>query len=184
MNLELQESLSDEFQTIDKNRIFEKIYFDHFPVVKTFVLANNGNLDDANDLFQETLIILLRKLEEDDFVLTAKLKTYLFAIAKNLWHKHLRDNKRTIRLTEDYQEIFYSEIDSYIDKEKSETEKLLAIFSQISQHCNKLIHDIFYKSESIEEIKENYKYTSKHNAQNQKHKCIKQMKIEKIRMFG
>jgi hypothetical protein len=35
---------------------------------------------------------------------------------------------------------------------------------------------MFFKSKSIEDIQLEYGYTSKHNAQNQKHKCLQQVR--------
>lgn len=77
-------------------KAFSHIYTDHFQMVKKFVLINNGNISDAEDLYQDTMIILSRKLEDDDFKLTAKLSTYIMAIAKNLWYKKLRDSRRSL----------------------------------------------------------------------------------------
>jgi DNA-directed RNA polymerase specialized sigma24 family protein len=53
-------------------------------MVEYFILNNNGRTDDAEDIFQDTMIVLLEKLRQDDFMLTASIKTYIMAIAKNL----------------------------------------------------------------------------------------------------
>lgn len=168
----------------DSSKAFSHIYTDHFHMVKKFVLINNGNISDAEDLYQDTMIIVSRKLEDDDFKLTAKLSTYIMAIAKNLWYKKLRDSRKSEFVEEQSDDQFYQEVDHFIDNEKSNAEKLLNVLSRISSHCNRLINDIFFNYRPIKEIQEKYGYTTRHNAQNQKHKCIKQMKKEKIKMYG
>ena len=184
MNAIIEKSVKEEFGSANYNKVFAKIYTDYFSSVEKFVIVNNGNKSDAEDLFQETSIILLKKLEEDNFILTAKLKTYLMAIAKNLWYKRIRDKKEFPGTAENYFYEFYDDLDFYIEKEKSNLEKLFYLMGRISKHCNRLINDIFFKAIPIEEIQQNYGYSSKHNAQNQKHKCLKQIKNKKIKVYG
>ncbi len=183
MNITLQNSLFREYGTTEINKIFGKIYDRHFNMVKVFVLQNNGSLTDAEDIFQETLIILNAKLNEEDFMLTAQLKTYIMGISKNLWYKRLRDQKIIVDIG-DYENTELQEMDWFVENEKSNSEKILNVLAGISTHCNRLINDIFFKSTPIREIQKLYGYSSKHNAQNQKHKCIQQMRKEKVKIYG
>ena len=105
-------------------------------------------------------------------------------ISKNLWYKKLRNNHLFVRLDEFPEGDDYQELSSFIEQEKSYAEKLLNVISRISSHCNKLINDIFFLSKPIREIQKIYGYTSKHNAQNQKYKCMEQLKKEKIKVYG
>ena len=68
------------------------------------------------------------------------------------------------------------EINSAIENEKYYWEKLTGYIKAISSHCQNLIQDIFVQNKSIEEIQDKYQYSSKHNAQNQKYKCIEQIR--------
>lgn len=160
------------------NDIYRSLYNEYYPFVKRFVINNSGGSDDAKDIFQDTLIVLLKKIEEKDFELTASLKTYVIAISKNLWFKKLRSisyqNETT--LTENLSDNFLCEIDAAVLKEKSYWEKLQEYFTKISSHCNRLLHSMFFKNKTIEDIQMEYGYSTKHNAQNQKHKCLQQMR--------
>ena len=71
MNIDLQKALSEEYGTTEKSKIFNKIYDTHFEMVRKFILINSGTVNDAEEIFQDTLIDLDRKLEEENFVLTA-----------------------------------------------------------------------------------------------------------------
>jgi DNA-directed RNA polymerase specialized sigma24 family protein len=46
--------------------------------------TNAGLEEDAEDIFQEALYIILKKLQEDDFELSSSFLTYLYSISKNL----------------------------------------------------------------------------------------------------
>ena len=77
------------------NRVLEYIYKNSFQPVKQLVLNNAGSDNDAEDIFQEALIIIFKKLkEEDKFKLTSAFTTYIYSISRLLWLKHLRNIKK------------------------------------------------------------------------------------------
>lgn len=77
------------------NRVLQYIYKNSFNPVKQLVTHNAGAENDAEDIFQEALIIIFKKLkEETDFKLTAAFNTYIYSIARLLWLKHLRNFKK------------------------------------------------------------------------------------------
>ena len=77
------------------NRVLEYIYKNNFNPVKQLVLNNAGSDNDAEDIFQEALIIIFKKLKEDQkFVLTSAFTTYIYSISRLLWLKHLRNIKK------------------------------------------------------------------------------------------
>jgi RNA polymerase sigma factor (sigma-70 family) len=160
----------------ENNEAYGKLYLMYFGLVKNFIKKNSGTTSDAEDVFQEVLLVLFEKLKKDDFQLTASLKTYIFAISKNLWLKRLRTTSREVEFTASHSDLLFTELDSAIDEERTLYERLFFYFRKISKHCNRLLHDIFLKEKPIEQIQTEYGYTTKHNAVNQKHKCLNQIK--------
>jgi len=77
------------------NRVLEYIYKNTFIPVKQLILNNAGSENDAEDIFQEALIIIFKKLkDEQDFELTSAFSTYIYSISRLLWLKHLRNIKK------------------------------------------------------------------------------------------
>ncbi len=62
-------------------------------MVRLMVARNGGNNEDAHDIFQDGLIIMLEKIDNKDFALTCKFKTYLYCVCEHLWKAVL--DKRT-----------------------------------------------------------------------------------------
>jgi RNA polymerase sigma factor (sigma-70 family) len=58
-------------------------------MIRLMVARNNGTPEDAKDVFQEGLMVMLEKIDDRDFALTCKFKTYLFCICQNLWKEAL-----------------------------------------------------------------------------------------------
>ena len=62
------------------------------------VLKNNGYEDDAKDIFQNGLMSIRRKAEEQAFVLTCPFDYLIYCYCKNKWLNEL-DKKNTRRVT-------------------------------------------------------------------------------------
>lgn len=161
--------------------VFSELYKNYFILVKKFIIKNSGTCEDAEDIFQDTMIVLVQKLKRDDFELTASVKAYILGISKNLWFKKIRDSKITLEFSEEHDSLFFEEIEYSIQQEKTYLDKLADYMHKITTHCKGLIHDMFMKSKPIEQIQTEYGYSSKHTALNQKYKCIEQIrKIKEI----
>lgn len=160
----------------ENNRSFGQLYQEYFSMISRFVTNNSGQTEDAEDLFQDTMVVLIEKLRQDNFVLTASLKTYIMAIAKNLWLKRLRSPQKTVEFSELLEQQYFEEINLAIEAEKTYWDKLQNYLHQITEHCKGLIHDMFFQQKQIEQIQKEYGYTSKQNAQNQKYKCVEQIR--------
>jgi RNA polymerase sigma factor (sigma-70 family) len=77
------------------SRVLQYIYKNSFNPIKQLILHNAGSETDAEDIFQESLIIIFKKLRDEvDLELNAAFSTYLYSIARLLWLKHLRQIKK------------------------------------------------------------------------------------------
>lgn len=155
-------------------QIFGAEYNQHFQPILKFVLKNSGSKEDAEDLYQDSIIILIEKMQNDNFVLTASLKTYLVAIAKNLWLKKLHLRKNITKISID-SNLLYDELEEDIKNEKSIIEKFQEYILKITDHCQEIIEDYLTKKNN-ENLFLKYGYKSKESYQTQKNKCIKQIK--------
>ena len=58
-------------------------------MIRLMIYNMGGTLEDAKDIFQDGLMIMLEKIDSKDFVITCKFKTFLYCICENLWKKVL-----------------------------------------------------------------------------------------------
>lgn len=164
-----------------KNSAFSLLYDHYFSMVRNYVSRNSGQHTDAEDIFQDTMLVLLEKLQRDNFVLTASLKTYVFAISKNLWLKKLRSKSHYQVMDAHETDTFLNQLVHHIEEESTWMDKLQMYMGKITNHCKGLITDMFFHEKSIDQIQAEYGYTTRHNAQNQKYKCMQQLKLEKLK---
>lgn len=155
---------------------FGKLYQNNFGKISNFIQNNSGSQADAEDIFQDAMMVLVEKLRQENFQLTASIDTYIYAICKNLWFKKLRNKNYELSIGELQSSDFLSSINDSIEGEKTYLEKLKGYLIQITDRCNRLIQDIFFKGKTIDQIQKDYGYSTRHNAQNQKHKCVQQIR--------
>jgi RNA polymerase sigma factor (sigma-70 family) len=126
------------------NAAYNLLYTFYYPSIERFVIRNSGTAVDAEDIFQETVIVLLDKVPKKDFVLTSSIKTYILAVASNLWLKRLRDTKRSATLEPEY-ELEDLTLAEWEQKEEHRLKRnaIERIFSRISRHCVIFLQRLF-----------------------------------------
>jgi RNA polymerase sigma factor (sigma-70 family) len=65
----------------------------YMPMIRLMVYQKGGTNDDARDIFQDGLIIMLEKLDNKEFALTCKFKTFLYCVCEHLW-KSILDKRQ------------------------------------------------------------------------------------------
>src|SRR6476620_12286760 len=72
----------------------ETIYAKHYSMVQSLIVNNNGNADDARDIFQESMIVLYERSRSGTFELHCQLKTYIYSVCRRLWLKRLQQQQK------------------------------------------------------------------------------------------
>lgn len=156
-----------ELLKADNIRKSVKGLYAFYPGIRKFITANNGSNEDAEDIFQEVLLLLYQKVRQTDFILTASLKTYAFSIAKNLWYAELRRKGKEVSIDETL-----ADADTSIQNE-SERQKLAEdAFGLLGEKCKQLLILFYYKKMSLAEIARKLEFSNEHVAKNQKYRCL------------
>jgi len=163
-------------------RITGQIYKQHFGIINAWVLRNGGNEPDAADVFQEAMVILFEKSQQEEFRLSCKIGTYLFAVSKNLWYRKL--NKKQFQpglLPEDRGEgavidwMYEDDAKAHEEREKH-YEQLETVLGQLGEPCKSLLLAFYHQNKSMVEIAVAFGYTNPDNAKTQKYKCLNRLR--------
>jgi RNA polymerase sigma factor (sigma-70 family) len=154
--------------------ILRYIYKTYFHKIHSFVTNNSGDSEEANDIFQETIIVIYRKLKEDNLVLSnCTFETYLISVCKLLWLKQLQKKKESIVKLEDMHDYSDKVIDDDLSDliQKNEKYKLFQEhFQKMGKDCQTILH-LFFEKVPLKQIMEVMGYASENYTKKRKHQC-------------
>jgi RNA polymerase sigma factor (sigma-70 family) len=155
----------------------EKFYSKAFSKVAWLILKNNGTIEDAKDIFQDAMVIMMEKFIWDNLDLNCALETYVYSISRNLWHEHLRTRgkeKKFIDL-EQYKTVGVS-IDYYKEKEPDFLNQIIKAMESLGDSCKKLLELYYFWNYSWKSIASCLGYRNAASARNQKYKCLRRLR--------
>jgi RNA polymerase sigma factor (sigma-70 family) len=128
------------------------------PMIRLMVYQMGGTLEDAKDIFQDGLIIMLEKIDNKDFVLTCKFKTFLYCVCENLWKSVLVKRQAATN-------YFSRKVEDDNDKDFTEFQdnKLYEnifydVFDTLDPVCQKILK-LYWQELSPKEIADSLGYT-------------------------
>lgn len=165
------------------NVVLAFIYKQYFYKVNAFIRKNNGDEDDVNDVFQEAIIIIYRKLKENDLLFENRsFEVYLFSVCRFLWLKQLEKRRIEQEKLSDslpfQEDIYDDDLVAVVDK----NERYLLYqkhFRNISTDCQKILQ-LFFDKVPIRQIALIMGLKSEKYVKTRKFKC-KELLIERIR---
>lgn len=119
---------------------FRKLYDSCYQKASSAVLKSGGTSEDAEDIFQEALFVLLKQLRSPDFHIEAQLSSWLYSVCRNLWLKKLRDrNPEVIGIDDEKWGLLqHSKLNSPEKKDEHEEQAQLAL-QKLSEECRAVI---------------------------------------------
>ena len=160
----------------DNSRIINAVYQDIFPKVESYVHSNNGNYQDAKDVYHDGLTFILEKVNDNKLFIKENFHTFLFGVCRNMWLRILNDRKQIRYDLKEYAQFLYQE---YNDEDEVEKKELLfkivqRNFKQMKPKCQETLK-LFLENISYREIVAILGLGSELYAKSLKYRCRKQL---------
>lgn len=160
----------------DKNAV-ETIYREHYKIIQTLIINNNGLPDDARDIFQEAMIVLYEKARSGDFELNCQIRTYLYSVSRRLWLKRLQQlNRYSSDLISTDQVVAVEDDLEEHSRRDAEFDMMNKAMGSLGEPCKSLLEAFYLKKRNMQEIAADFGYTNAENAKTQKYKCLVRLK--------
>jgi RNA polymerase sigma factor (sigma-70 family) len=144
------------------------LYKKHYRMILHLVTKNSGNEVEAQDIFQDALVLFWEKAQSPKFQLTAKITTFLYSICQNLWRKELSKKQR----------ISFEEKDEAIIEDWEQNERIQAMhtcMSKLGETCKKILQLYYFDNLSMQDIAEKLGLANADTAKSKKYKCKKEL---------
>ncbi|MDY8137237.1 sigma-70 family RNA polymerase sigma factor [Aquimarina sp. 2201CG5-10] len=158
--------------------ILKSFYHQHFSYIKSYISKQGGSKEDAEDIFQDALLLVYLKLRSNQDVINISVAAYFKGICKNLWRNHVRNERKWAMadiLTDDFEDDQISITEEILNKNRK---NLFNTYFSTLHGKTKQLWKLIFEEKSSKEIALETGYTEKY-VRKKKHDTKKQL-IHKI----
>ena len=134
--------------------VIQSIYDKYVPKVINYIKQNNGSLDEAKDIVQETLVTIYNQASQQKLQLTCPFDAYFFLLCKRKWLNYLKKNynkevtinETVVSISDNAQELAF---ETALFGEKQAL--FFQMFNELGNACKDLLKATF-SIKSMEEV--------------------------------
>jgi RNA polymerase sigma factor (sigma-70 family) len=142
--------------------------------VFSLVLQNRGSTDDAEDILQESLVILWERVRSGRYTHEAQLGTFIYATARNLWLRRLARARKEISDPSAGMDAATDDRDALeIMMEEEESGWVARGLEKIGSGCKKLLLLYYWEELSMADIAARMGMANAETAKAKKYQCKK-----------
>jgi RNA polymerase sigma factor (sigma-70 family) len=181
MNKKIGFSDSELVEAIREKEMLEpailQLYGDHAEITRSFIKGKGGTDQDADDIFQETVVSFIDSVQKSKFRQESGIRTFLISISKNLWYNEIRRRQRAIN-RERLFEADHNQEDpdvSEIIQDRELKKQLNQLLQDLGDSCRKVLELFYYENLTMKEIVSHLHYENEQVVRNKKYKCLQQL---------
>lgn len=148
-----------------RETFFISLYKKVFPAAARYIARMGGSLEEAQDLFQDALVIYYEKVRQEEII---NEHAYLLGITKRLWLQRYKVDSKTQPL-----DNFDMEVEP---AEQPASGKILQYLKTAGQKCMNLLKAHYYDCLPADEVAKQFGYSSTHSATVAKYKCLEKVR--------
>ena len=146
------------------------MYVNLFPAIRRLIQEHGGSEDDAQDVFQDAVIVIYEKAQRPEFQITSKFSTFLYSVCQNLWRSR-QQKKSAAEITIPDHAKYIVDDSSQVDFLQVERGKLFyKALRQLGADCQKLL-ELFFQKRSMDDIAQAMGFASEGYARVRKSQC-------------
>jgi RNA polymerase sigma factor (sigma-70 family) len=159
------------------NNPVKHLYEKYFYVLSSYIEQNQGSREDAEDIFQEVVLTFIELVRKNKFRRESSVKTFLFAVNRNIWLNELKKRGRQLKRNEKFT-VSLPDTESGIDtiiSGREARQQIFGIIESLGEVCKKILLAFYYENLSITEILSRLNYQNEQVVRNKKAKCMRSL---------
>ena len=164
--------MSMTLEKIDIDETLKSLY-KKWPDIKRYLKSKGCDPVDADDIFQEALLIFVRKTEEPNFELTVAPFHYVKNTCKFLWYNQSRKQAKNLKVEvpenlEDFEGDWFAK--------EMKLQQIESAISQIGAQCQQILRLFYGLGLSMVEVAKKLGIRNGGVAKTQKYRCLNKLK--------
>jgi RNA polymerase sigma factor (sigma-70 family) len=165
--------------------VLGEIFIRYERMISSYIKTHGGNDADAEDVLQESIIVMWQNVCSGSFKLSSKLGTYLMGVAKNKWREELRKRRNfsSVEKGGDLPNDDAGSLDLILNEEK--TNLVHRALNAISPLCKQLLLLFHFEERNLTDIAVILKFANADVAKAKKYQCKKALEkeLQKLRVI-
>jgi len=153
--------------------VLKYVYRQYFPMVRYFIIRNQGSEEDAQDIFQEAVVAVYERVRKKTLALDCAFKTYFYSVVRHMWLQYLERNKIHYEFS-DMDEFLMLEDQELYDDFQVKKAIFQKRFLDLTELCRKILLMVV-EGTSYEEIALTLGYKGRQYAIKRKYECMKSL---------
>ena len=161
----------------EANKAIRFLYQQYAGTVSSFIVNYGASSQDAEDVFQETVVSFIDIVKKGKYRMEASVKTFLVSVAKNIWFNEVKKRERSGHREKQF-ELGREQKEQDVSHHISDLEKrrqLRDLVYQLGEPCRKILLLFYYENLSMKEITDHLPYENEQVVRNKKYKCLQQL---------
>jgi RNA polymerase sigma factor (sigma-70 family) len=156
------------------NDAIRYIYRQYSQATSSFIMQHGGSEQDADDIFQETVVAFIEVVQKGKYRMEASVKTFLNSIARNYWFNEIKKRDRSglrdkqFEMSRDKDEADVSHYISEMERKR----QLRDLVDKLGDSCRKVLLLFYYENLSMKEMVDHLPYDNEQVVRNKKYKCL------------
>ncbi len=159
------------------DQAIQHLYKEHAGITSSFIMGRGGNEQDADDIFQETVVAFIDSVQKGKFRAESGVRTFLIAISKNLWMNEMRKRQRADNREKSY-EIGRDQEEAAVSEAIGDRElkqMLQRLLDSLGESCKQILTLFYYENLPMKDIVAHMHYENEQVVRNKKYKCLQQL---------
>jgi RNA polymerase sigma factor (sigma-70 family) len=161
----------------DLNKAILFLYQRYSEATSSFIMSYGASQQDAEDVFQETVVSFIEIVKKGKYRGEASIKTFLVSVAKNIWLNELKRRERSGYREKQF-ETGRDQTEEDVSQQIGDLEKkrqLRELLNKLGEPCRKILLLFYYENLSMKEMVDHLPYDNEQVVRNKKYKCLQQL---------
>lgn len=170
-----KEEILKSIKTGQNQKVLDWLYHSSLNKVRAYIKNNSGNHEEANDIFQDAVIIFFQKVLRNEFDQKQDIDGFIFTVAKHLWIDKIRKEKTAKKYNDSLDPDTYIDANDQLYQlmEKEKTSRMKKAFEQLDEKCREILNSSIHLRLSMKEICEQLGYKNESVAKSAHYRCKK-----------
>jgi len=151
-------------------KVLNYLYKTALPQITKFICINDGDEDEAKDIFQDAVVSLFTTVKLGKFDVEKDVNGFLFFVSRNLWINYVKRRGRQLDISKMHMSM-YEESQTAVMITAEKEEMINQFLEKAGTKCKQVLKYVIYDDYSMKEIAKLMNFASEAVAKTTHHRC-------------